>query len=977
MLQPREANIPALFLFFVVLPLVSYICLGKWNEATKKKARIIMLAQLAAEEAHRVETMACADVMPVGPSLRNGFHECARCLAPAITRCSRCKSVRYCSGKCQIIHWRLGHKQECQKWHDGVVKASAGFSVVEAVQQQPLLNDLDSLFPGIDTKDSKQSALPCDLSDDMSVMTTATSQDSVTTSNLSHRRATTKLSQVIYKSGSVPCVFDETNDYSEDDSTLFTEISPKDASFGHESMTGKITPFGDTHSNQDTCSDFVKEIQQNSYSQITSPGKAGISVPSQLDKNTTNECETGSHITSNKVNCCESGFSSTLEKVDRSLAKRSSTKGSMMNKKPPYTLKQTDLRSQNSADKREYTSQGIERNACKKNESRVAQVNGSVNDQLQGNGISYEGDLKIQSSKGSPKFLKRNLVGLINDNKKNKMIQMLFPYEDLMKFFQCEVWGISPRGLLNCGNSCYANAVLQCLTCTKPLMIYLLRRLHSRSCWAKDWCLMCELEQHVSMLREGGGPLSPSRILSNMRSIGCRLGGGSQEDAHEFLRLLVMSMQSTCLEALGGEKEVDPRLQETTLIQQIFGGRLKSKVKCLRCHLESERYENIMDLTLEIHGWVESLEDALTQFTAPEDLDGENMYRCGGCCAYVKARKQLSVHEVPNILTIVLKRFQTGKYGKINKCVTFPDMLDMIPFVTGAADSPPLYLLYAVVVHLDSQNASFTGHYVSYVKDLQGTWLRIDDSEVQTVPLSQVMSEGAYMLFYSRSSPRPPRIYIEKAPLYAPVSTKRNTSKPHQNQTDMIFVSKSPINERDDLRPENREGVKGQNIDFTLSSRSVYPIEEIVTDSISLEFSDATSSDCSLFTSSDESSIATESTRDSFSTVDIGDNASLDPISSIFSPMYGAEYSHSNVISCTESSSCRPETRFFSAGTAYVSESWIPIQPVGSVHRGRIPEKARASSAEPFVSASNSRLHGKYWSNLKDGLVHTSGFCEI
>jgi hypothetical protein len=36
-----------------------------------------------------------------------------------------------------------------------------------------------------------------------------------------------------------------------------------------------------------------------------------------------------------------------------------------------------------------------------------------------------------------------------------------------------------------------------------------------------------------------------------------------------------------------------------------------------------------MDLTLEIHGWVESLQDALTQFTSPEDLDGENMYKCG------------------------------------------------------------------------------------------------------------------------------------------------------------------------------------------------------------------------------------------------------------------------------------------------------------------------------------------------------------
>lgn len=48
----------------------------------------------------------------------------------------------------------------------------------------------------------------------------------------------------------------------------------------------------------------------------------------------------------------------------------------------------------------------------------------------------------------------------------------------------------------------------------------------------------------------------------------------------------------------------------------------------MRCQHESERYENFMDLTLEIFGWVESLEDALTQFTTPEDLDGENMYRC-------------------------------------------------------------------------------------------------------------------------------------------------------------------------------------------------------------------------------------------------------------------------------------------------------------------------------------------------------------
>lgn len=64
-------------------------------------------------------------------------------------------------------------------------------------------------------------------------------------------------------------------------------------------------------------------------------------------------------------------------------------------------------------------------------------------------------------------------------------------------------------------------------------------------------------------------------------------------------------------------------------------------------------------------------------------------------------------------------------------------MLDMIPFMTGTCDVPPLYMLYAVVVHLDTLNASFSGHYVSYVKDLQGNWFRIDDTEVMLLPYLQ------------------------------------------------------------------------------------------------------------------------------------------------------------------------------------------------------------------------------------------------
>ncbi|KAI5662218.1 hypothetical protein M9H77_21541 [Catharanthus roseus] len=95
MLQPRETDIPALFLVFVVLPLVAYILLGKWSETSKKKERIGLLAHQAAEEAIRVETMAPASVFSLLPLPNKAAHNCAKCFGPAGTRCSRCKSVWY------------------------------------------------------------------------------------------------------------------------------------------------------------------------------------------------------------------------------------------------------------------------------------------------------------------------------------------------------------------------------------------------------------------------------------------------------------------------------------------------------------------------------------------------------------------------------------------------------------------------------------------------------------------------------------------------------------------------------------------------------------------------------------------------------------------------------------------------------------------------------------------------------------------
>ncbi|KAL5785874.1 hypothetical protein ACOSQ2_008266 [Xanthoceras sorbifolium] len=333
--------------------------------------------------------------------------------------------------------------------------------------------------------------------------------------------------------------------------------------------------------------------------------------------------------------------------------------------------------------------------------------------------------------------------------------KVLFPYDEFVKLFNWDKPGFPPCGLLNCGNSCFANVVLQCLAYTRPLVAYLLEKGHRRECRRDDWCFLCEFQTHVEKASQSMHPFSPMSILSRLPNIGGNLGYGRQEDAHELMRFAIDTMQSICLDEFGGEKAVDPSSQETTLIQHIFGGHLQSQVICTNCDNVSNQYENMMDLTVEIHGDAASLEECLEQFTAKEWLHGDNMYKCDGCNDYVKAWKRLTVKRAPNVLTIALKRFQSGRFGKLNKRVSFPATLDLSPYMSEEGDGSDVYKLYAVVVHVDMLNASFFGHYICYIQDFRGNWYRIDDCKVTSVEMEEVLSQGAYMLLYSRVSARP------------------------------------------------------------------------------------------------------------------------------------------------------------------------------------------------------------------------------
>ncbi|KAL1821822.1 hypothetical protein ACET3Z_016691 [Daucus carota] len=393
--------------------------------------------------------------------------------------------------------------------------------------------------------------------------------------------------------------------------------------------------------------------------------------------------------------------------------------------------------------------------------------------------------LKVVDQLKPSKISKPYSTGLDSGTVGKYNVKGLFSYELFVKLYNWNKVDMQPCGLINCGNSCYANAVLQCLAFTPPITAYLLQRLHSKTCQNKDWCFTCEFENLIVKAREGSTPLSPIRILSHIENIGSHLDYGKEEDAHEFLRCAIDTLQSSCL------KEATSKIsgslnEETTLMGLTFGGYLRSKIKCMKCGGKSERNDRIMDLTVEIDGNICTLEEALRKFTSTEILDGENKYNCSRCKSYEKAKKKLTIIEAPNVLTIALKRFQSGKFGKLSKSIEFSEILNMAPFMSSTSDTSPIYRLYGVVVHLDIMNASFSGHYICYVKNIQNKWFKIDDSSVNAVELESVLTKGAYMLLYARCSPRAPKLIRNSMVPRDPRKPKNPSLKSRSHSTGLL-----------------------------------------------------------------------------------------------------------------------------------------------------------------------------------------------
>uniref|UniRef100_A0AAF5CWM7 Ubiquitin carboxyl-terminal hydrolase n=2 Tax=Strongyloides stercoralis TaxID=6248 RepID=A0AAF5CWM7_STRER len=366
-------------------------------------------------------------------------------------------------------------------------------------------------------------------------------------------------------------------------------------------------------------------------------------------------------------------------------------------------------------------------------------------------------------------------------------------------------------GLINFGNTCYCNSVIQALYFCQPFREKLLtyRQQTKKTGLQKDNLLSClaDLFYNIHNQKRRIGTIAPKRFITRLKKENELFDNYMQQDAHEFFNYLINAL-SECLTI--DKKRVDkvkgshnksqlnnygsinlnkllPKTGsevtstidnsttsnnnnnnnnnnetiETTWVQDIFQGTLTNETKCLNCETTSSKDEDFLDLSVDIEPNV-SITHCLRVFSSTETLCGDQKYYCDNCCSKQEAQKRMRIKKLPKLLALHLKRFKyvesLNRHTKLSYKVLFPMELRLFNISDDASNASRIYDLVSVVVHCGS--TPNRGHYITLVKS-QNFWLLFDDDIVDKIDESnledffglsdsnlQKNSESAYILFY-------------------------------------------------------------------------------------------------------------------------------------------------------------------------------------------------------------------------------------
>ncbi|CDY12161.1 BnaC04g11910D [Brassica napus] len=157
--------------------------------------------------------------------------------------------------------------------------------------------------------------------------------------------------------------------------------------------------------------------------------------------------------------------------------------------------------------------------------------------------------------------------------------------------------GYGVRGLVNLGNTCFFNSVLQNLLSLDRLRDRLFKE--DQSCGGP---LVSSLKKLFTEAASEAGlfnsVINPWDFFGTLCSKAPQFRGYQQHDSHELLRCLLdgLSIEETSLR----KKHDGDESEKPTLVDSVFGGEVSSTISCLECGHSSKVYEPFLDLSLPV-----------------------------------------------------------------------------------------------------------------------------------------------------------------------------------------------------------------------------------------------------------------------------------------------------------------------------------------------------------------------------------------